>query len=188
MVAVGRRRRSQLRRALIVGAFGLRYSPRVPPTIVFESLAKVLLVLHALAAVVLIGSVGHLGWECLHYLRGRTRNVWLGTVHARVGFVLYAFVFCFGLLAYPTYRVRVRHDVFDPTMPWATNLFDIKEMFGAFGMAAFAALFLMSFAVRPREEADRAMLLPFASIGLLVSAIAIFNSIAGLVLVTFRSI
>lgn len=156
--------------------------------IAFEPFAKLLLVLHALAAVVLAGSVGHLGWECFHYLRGKTRNVWLGTVHARVGFALYTLVFALGMAAYPTYRVRVRHDVFDRTMPWASNLFDIKEMFGAFGLAAFTALFVMSFAVRPREASDQSMLGGFASLGLLVCAISVFNSIAGLILVTYRSL
>lgn len=157
-------------------------------SIAFESFAKVLLVLHAVFAIVLVGSAGHLGWECFHYLRGRTRNVWLGTVHARLGFVLYALVFALGLSAYPTYRVRVRHDVFDRSMPWATNLFDTKEMFGAFGMAAFLALFVMSFAVRPREESDRAMVLPFALLGLLVSFVVGFDTVVGILLVTFRSI
>lgn len=157
-------------------------------TIFLEPLAKLLLLLHAILAIVLLGSVGHLGWECFYFLRGKARNVWLGTVHARVGFVLYAAVFVSGLLAYPTYRVRVRHEVFDRTMYWGSNLFDIKEMWGAFGMAAFAALFVLSFAVRPRDADDRPMLVPFAAIGLLVSAIVIFDVIAGLILVTFRSI
>lgn len=156
--------------------------------IFLEAWAKVLLLLHAVTAIVLIGSVGHLGWECLHYLRGRARNVWLGTVHARLGFAIYALVFLSGLLAYPTYRVRIRHDVFDRTMPWASNLFDIKEMWGAFGMAAFTALFVMSFAVKPRDPSDRPMLVPFAALGLLVSGIVAFDVVAGLLLVTFRSI
>lgn len=156
--------------------------------IAFEGIAKPLLVAHALVAVVLVGSVGHLVWECVRYLRGKPRNVWLATVHARVGFALYALVFALGLMAYPTYRVRIRHDVFDRTMPWASNWFDVKEMFAAFGLAAFAALFAMSFAIRPREEADRAMLPTFAALGLICGGIVVMSSVVGLVLVTYRSL
>jgi hypothetical protein len=151
-----------------------------------ESIVRPLLVLHAVMAIVLLGSVGHLGYESLWYLLGRARNVWLGTVHARVGFVLYVANFLLGLAVYPTFRVRVRHDYFDAHLPWATNLFDTKEIFAAFGLAAFTALFAMSFAVRPRDESDRKMLPIFAGLGLLVSAISIFAALVGIILVTYR--
>ena len=152
-----------------------------------ESVIRPLLLLHALIAVTLLGSVGHLGWECLHYLMGRARNVWLGTVHARVGFALYTANFLLGLAIYPTYRVRVRQEFFDIRMPWATNLFDTKEFLAAFGMAAFAALFLASFAVDPRDENDRAMLPTFAGLGLLVASITIYCAVVGLTLVTYKA-
>lgn len=152
-----------------------------------ESYIRPLLVLHALIAVTLLGSVGHLGWESLHYLVGKSRNVWLGTVHARVGFVLYALNFSLGLIVYPTYRVRVRQQVFDVAMPWATNLFDTKEFAAAFGLAAFAALFVLSFAVRPRDESDRAMLPSFAALGVLVFAITVYCAVVGLTLVTYKA-
>lgn len=160
----------------------------MPPPIFLEGFVKPLLVLHALLAIVLLGSVGHLGYESLWYLLGRARNVWLGTLHARVGFVLYAANFALGVIVYPVFRVRVRHDYFDAHQPWATNLFDTKEMFAAFGLAAFAALFAMSFAVRPRDEGDRAMLPVFAGLGLLVSAVSIFAAVVGIILVTYRGL
>jgi len=158
----------------------------VPSPLFAEPIVRPLLVLHALVAVALLGSVGHLGYESLWYLLGRARNVWLGTVHARVGFVLYSLNFALGLIVYPVFRVRVRHDYFDAKLPWATNLFDTKEMFAAFGLAAFAALFALSFAVRPREPEDAAMLPAFAGLGLLVSAVSIFSGVVGIVLVTYR--
>ena len=154
-----------------------------------ESHVKTLLVLHGLVAMVLVGSAGHLGWESLLWLvRRKARNAWLQVTHARVGAVLYAIQFALGLVIYPTYRVRVRHDVFDVSMPWATNLFDSKEMLAAFGLAAFAALFAMSFAVRPREEADRPMVGVFATLGLLASLVVMYSAVVGLILVTRRSV
>ncbi len=155
-------------------------------SIAFEGIAKPILVAHALFAVALAGSAGHLSWECIGIARGKPRNVWLARTHARVGFVLYSIVFTLGLLAYPTYRVRVRHDVFDRTMPWASNLFDTKEMFAAFGLAAFAAVFALSFAVRPKE--DEAMRPAFAAFGLLAGFVVFFDAVVGLILVTFRSL
>ena len=145
--------------------------------------------LHGLVAMARVGSAGHLGWESLLWLvRRRARNAWLQVTHARVGAVLYAIQFALGLVIYPTYRVRVRHDVFDVSLPWATNLFDSKEMLTAFGLAVFGALFAMSFAVRPREEGDRAMTGVFASLGVVASLVVVYAAIVGLVLVARRPV
>jgi len=159
-----------------------------PTSIFLEPIAKPLLILHAALAVALLGSVVHLGWESVYYLLGRPRSPRLAVIHSRVGFVLYASQFLLGILIYPTYRVRVRHDVFDVRMPWASNLFDTKEMFAAFGLAAFAALFVLSFVVRPREEADRAWLPALGSLGVLVAAITIYSALAGWILVSHRAV
>lgn len=156
--------------------------------IFLESWAKLLLVLHAVTAVVLLGSVGHLGYECWRILRGAPRRAWLARVHARLGFGIYLLQFLLGALAYPTYRVRVRDEVFDPTMPWASNLFDIKEIWAAFGLAAFAALFAISFAVRPGDEQSRPLALAFGGLGVLICGITVFASVSGFVLVTYRSL
>lgn len=154
-----------------------------------EPWAKELLLAHAIVAVILLGSAGHLGWESAAYLaRGRGRNVKLHTIHARTTPILFAIQFSLGLLVYPTYRVRVRHDVFDVRMPWASNLFDTKEMAAAFGLAAAIAIFVMSLAVRPREEADRPLLRTYAALGVLLCLITFYSAIAGWVLVAFRAI
>ena len=157
------------------------------PPLFAEPIVRPLLVAHALVAIVLLGSVGHLGYESLWYLLGKARNVWLGTVHARVGFVLYLTNFLLGLVVYPTFRVRVRHDYFDAKLPWATNLFDTKEMLAVFGLGAFAALFAMSFALRPRDPEDAPMLPAFAALGVIVCGVTIFAAVVGIVLVTWRA-
>lgn len=156
--------------------------------IFLESWAKPLLVAHALVAVALAGSVGHLGFECWKVVRGRVRNAWLLRVHARIGFVLYVLQFAIGAAAYPIYRVRVRHEYFDASLPWATNLFDIKEMYAAFGLAAFAAIFAMSFALKAEDPDQRPLSVGFASLGLLVTGIVFFATASGFLLVSYRSI
>ena len=157
-------------------------------TIFLESWAKPLLVAHALTAVALAGSVGHLGYECWKVVRGSVRNAWLLRVHARIGFALYVLQFAIGALAYPTYRVRVRHEYFDHKLPWVTNLFDIKEMWAAFGLAAFAAIFAMSFALKPEDPDQRPLSVGFASLGLLVTGIVFFAVTSGFLIVSYRSI
>lgn len=157
-------------------------------SIFLESWAKPLLVAHAVTAAALVGSVGHLGFECWKILRGRVRNAWLLRVHARVGFALYVLQFTLGAMAYPTYRVRVRHEHFDVSLPWASNLFDIKEMWAAFGLAAFAAVFAMSFALKPEDPDQRPLSLGFASLGVLVAGIVAFATVSGFLLVSHRSI
>lgn len=157
-------------------------------SIFLEPWAKALLLAHAITAVALVGSTGHLGYECWRVLRGRVRNAWLLRVHARVGFALYVLQFSLGALAYPTYRVRVRHEQFDVSLPWASNLFDIKEMWAAFGLAAFAAVFAMSFALRAEDPDQRPLSVGFASIGVLVTGIVLFASVSGFILVTYRSL
>lgn len=156
--------------------------------IFLEPWAKVLLVAHAVTAVALAGSVGHMGYECWRILRGSLRNAWLLRVHARVGFSLYVLQFVLGALAYPTYRVRIRHDHFDRHLPWLTNLFDVKEMWAAFGLAVFGAVFAMSFALKPEEREQRPLTVGFASLGMLVTAIVLFASVSGYVIVSYRSL
>lgn len=177
-------------RSVATGGFYRRNSLQCAPveSIFLESWAKPLLVAHAVTAVALAGSVGHLGYECWKVLRGRVRNAWLLRVHARVGFALYVLQFVIGALAYPTYRVRVRHEYFDVKMPWLTNLFDVKEMWAAFGLAAFAAVFAMSFALRPEAPDQRPLSVGFASLGLLVTAIVAFATVSGFLIVSYRSI
>lgn len=157
-------------------------------SIFLESWAKPLLVAHAVTAVLLGGSVGHLGYECWKIVRGRVRNAWLLRVHARVGFAIYVLQFTLGAMAYPTYRVRVRHEHFDVSLPWASNLFDIKEMWAAFGLAVFAAVFAMSFALKPEDPDQRPLSVGFASLGLLVAGIVAFATVSGFLLVSHRSI
>ncbi len=161
--------------------------------IILEPYAKALLLAHALASIILAGSSGHLAWEAVHLLRGRPRNVWLALVHARVSFGAFVATYLLGVATYPTYRVRVRFEHFDAEAPWATNLFDMKEMFAAFGLAAAAALFVVSFGLTARGpaaagEVEGIARRTFASLAVVVAAVVLFNVVSGLLLVSVRSV
>jgi hypothetical protein len=103
-----------------------------------EPWARLLVVLHAAAAVVLIGSATHHAVITYGYLRGEAR-VRLGRIYAAVACVAYAATFTLGATAYPTYRYYVRGLYFDRYEVWASNLFDIKENFAARGLSRGAS-------------------------------------------------
>src|SRR5690349_115909 len=105
--------------------------PMSAPVLVDQ--ARLLVVLHAAAAMVLIGATTHHAIVTVGYLRGRT-SVRLGRIYAVVGASAYAVTFLLGLLAYPTFRYQVRGLHLDRDAPWASNLFDIKETFAALGL------------------------------------------------------
>src|SRR5579872_4490896 len=87
-----------------------------------ESLARPLLLVHAVSAAVLVGvTTHHLLWA-RHYARknfGRIRQERLFALVAAVAFV---FTFLLGNVLYPTYKVRVRAEYFDNPQAIADEL------------------------------------------------------------------
>jgi len=63
-----------------------------------------------------------------------------------------------GALIYPAYRIYIRHHYFDPQLPWATGLFEVKEHWGALGLAMFVVFYLLRRTFRPAEEKDKLVL------------------------------
>jgi hypothetical protein len=122
----------------------------------------------------------------LQYHRGRFERAWLEKLHTRILFAAYGATFVLGLLAYPTYRYRVRALYFDREAPWLTNLFDIKEAWAAAGLPLAIALFALGFVLDPRRDRD---LLPFYTfLSGTLALIVGFNLVVGLLVVSYRSI
>ena len=142
-----------------------------------EGLARPLLLLHGLAAAVLVASsTHHLLW-CRSYRRGRFVRVAAERRFAALVAVAFATTFTVGALLYPTYKVRVRAQYFDapgavaavadlaaaqaerlghPSAPpaardltWAGRLFDVKEHWIALGAGAALLLFVLSRRAHP---------------------------------------
>lgn len=117
------------------------------PPLFAEDLATALFVLHALLAFATLGATTHQGILAVGYLRGRVARAALEALYGRILRWIYGFAFLTGALVYPTYRVRVRMEVLDPTAPWASNAFDIKENLGSlvlllvFGLPALRRAF-----------------------------------------------
>src|SRR5262249_3312378 len=128
---------------------------------VLASAAPALVVVHAAAAMVLIGSTTHHAIITVGYLRGHYK-LRLGRIYAATIAAAYATTFALGLLAYPTFRYRVRGLYLDRYAPWASNLFDTKENFAALAAPMVVGVLLLSRVMRPKE--DRSMLACYAAL------------------------
>jgi len=155
------------------------------PDLVFDGVARLLVVLHAIAAIVLVGATTHHALIARAYLRGQYK-VRLGKIYAATIAVTYAITFGFGLLAYPTYRYRVRGLYFDRYERWASNLFDMKENFAALGLPLVVALVVLSRVMNPKT--DRALVGGYAAFAFLLTAIVWFDVITGLLITTTRGV
>lgn len=153
--------------------------------IAFEGAAPALVILHALAAIVLIGATTHHAIIAVGYLRGRYK-VRLGRIYAATIAVAYGITFVLGLFAYPAFRYHVRGLYLDRYEAWASNLFDTKENFAALGLPLVIALFVLSRAIVPSE--DRALVRGYSVLALLAAAIVWFSVIAGLVITQVRGV
>ena len=154
--------------------------------IFLESFANPLLVLHALIAAALLGSCTHAAYELIRYLRDKPRRPALERLHARIIAVLYVVQFSLGALIYPTYRVKVRAMYFDTEFPWASNLFDIKEMFAAFGLGVVLVYVTLSFFYKAHEH--RRLRGFYVFCGLCVTFIVWFAAISGFYLTTLKAV
>lgn len=155
------------------------------PDIFLGGAARFLLVLHALTAIVLIGSTTHHAIIAWGYLRG-TYKVRLGRIYGATIGATYAITIGFGLLVYPTFRYHTRALYLDRYDKWASNLFDMKENFAALGLGPVIALFILSRVMNPKEDAQlRAGYIAFA---FLVCAIVWFDVISGLVITNTRGV
>jgi len=151
------------------------------PDLVFEGGARLLVVLHAAAAIVLVGSTTHQALIAWGYVRGR-HKIRLGKIYAAT----LAITFGFGLLAYPTYRYHVRGLYFDRYEQWASNLFDVKENFAALGLPLVVAVLVLSQVMSPRD--DRGLVAGYAACSFFIMAIVWFDVITGLVITMTRGV
>lgn len=155
------------------------------PELFLGGVARLLLVLHALAAIVLIGATTHHAIIAYGYLRGRAKQR-LGRIYAATIGVAYVITYGFGLLLYPTFRYMTRALYMDRYERWASNLFDMKENFAALGIPLVIGMFLLSRVMKPDE--DRHITIGYAAMAVLTCAIIWFDVIAGYVLTSVKSV
>jgi len=116
------------------------------------------LVLHSIAAVLLLGAVTHQALAMWWPAAQRKAGWWqsLRAVHPEryvpAIVVLFAVVVALGSIAYLPFRSVTRALYLDAHAPWATGLFEIKEHAAAIGLALLPAYWA---AWREPEASDR---------------------------------
>lgn len=123
--------------------------------IFLESAYSFFLLLHLFVTFVLVGSMTHGLFVVIGYLRGKYNRQKLEWLYVRVALWSYVIVYVIGALIYPAYRIYMRQQYFDPQLPWATGLFEVKEHWGAVGLAMFFVLYLLRKNLRPAENKDK---------------------------------
>lgn len=164
---------------------GRSLSCGVVPELFLAGVARLLVVLHAAAAIVLVGSSTHHALISIGYLRG-VYKVRLARIYAATVGVTWLVTFGLGLLAYPSFRYGVRALYMDRYEPWASNLFDIKENFAALGIPLVLCTLFLSRVMQPKE--DRALNLPYSAMAILAAAIVWFDVISGLMITMAKGV
>jgi hypothetical protein len=151
----------------------------------FAGTARLLVILHAAAAIVLIGASTHHAIIACGYVRGRYKPR-LARIYAATSASAYAVTFGLGLLAYPTFRYHVRALYLDRYEPWASNLFETKENFAALGLPVVAIAFGLARALADAD--DRPLVWCYAASAALTAAIVWFDVFSGLAIALARGV
>lgn len=155
-------------------------------SVVFFGARRLLLVLHAGAAIVLIGASTHHALQMRHYLRGDFARQALEKTYAKVISVAYVITFLLGAMVYPSYRVQVRGLYLDRYAPGWSGLFDLKEVYASLTLTVAVGLGALALTLRPNESPALARV--YAMMSLLVCAVVWFDVIAGLLITSVRGL
>jgi hypothetical protein len=120
-----------------------------------EKFYEVLLLAHLFVTIVLVGSLTHNLLVVVKYVRGKFGRQKLEWLYVRVALWSYVIVYVLGALIYPAFRVYIRRDYFDPELPWATGLFEVKEHWGAVGLALFFVYYFLRKNFQPDKEREK---------------------------------
>lgn len=120
-----------------------------------ENVYSPLLLAHLFITFVLVGSMTHNLLIIINYLRGKFGRQRLEWLYIRVSLWAYIVVYIIGALIYPAYRIYIRHEYFDPQLPWATGLFEVKEHWGAVGLALLFVYYFLRKSFEPSKEKEK---------------------------------
>lgn len=151
-----------------------------------EPISKALLFLHLIAAVVALASSVHLLARFWRALRGAYFSQ--ARLHAWILAVSYLTAFILGGSIYPTFRIRVRHDYLDAALPWATGLFEIKELGASIALIPAIGVWLLARSVDFENEQHRPYVVVCMVFAACVFGVLAYNAWTGWYLVTLRSI
>lgn len=151
-----------------------------------EGYYNFLVLLHLLATFVLVGAMTHNLLIVFNYVRGKFGKKKLEHLYVKVSLWSYIIVYIFGTLAYPTFGVNTRAAFLDKTFPWATALFEVKEHWGALGLAFIVVYYLLRKSFQPDEEKHK--LFFYVPLCLLLNLIVWYKVIVGCYLALLRGV
>ena len=145
---------------------------------------KVLMVLHAAAAIVLIGSATHNGILAVRRLVGRPIRRDLQRLYVQILGCAYLTTFALGLVMYPAFRLGVRATLLDEHIPLATGFFEVKEHWLAIGLVILGCYWPMSRDIDVARDSHDAWL--YHTLGIVLAIIVWFAMPTGLFLAAIR--
>lgn len=146
-------------------------------TVFLEGCYNLLVLLHLLVTFILVGAMTHNLLIVFNYVRGKFGKKKLEYLYVKVSLWSYIIVYVFGALAYPAFRINTRAALFDGTFPWATGLFEVKEHWGALGLAFFVVYYLLRKNFQPDQA--RHKLFFYVPLCLLLNVILWYKVIVG---------
>jgi hypothetical protein len=155
------------------------------PEIVFSSTAKLLVVCHAMTAIVLLGAATHqivVAWRA----RGGRLNPRLAYIYAATTLAATVVTVALGALAYPTYRYFTRGLYLDHCAVSVSKTFDVKEDLAVFALAV--AVLVWTTARRMHRHSPRLMFDVYLGASVAIGAIVWFNAVSGFVITVTRGI
>lgn len=167
------------------------------PTVFLGSVGPLLIVLHALLALVLGGASVHQAVIATQVLRGRPLRGRLARLYSLIALCAYLMTLLSGALVYPRYRYFVRGLYLDRYAPWASNLFDFKENLATLGLPLAIGAFIIARELAPASPAAprptpppglQAVRLLYGLFALGTSLISVFNIVAGLLCTSVRGV
>lgn len=123
-----------------------------------EKFYVILLLVHLFVTFVLVGSMTHNLIIVIGYLRGKFARQKLELRYVKISLWSYIIVYVTGVLIYPAYKIYIRNTYFDPELPWATGLFEVKEHWGALALAFLFVYYFLRKSFRPDEEKQKLFL------------------------------
>jgi hypothetical protein len=182
--------------------------------IFLEAYARPLLVVHAISAAVLVGATTHHFLWARRYRDRRFQRLAGERTFAAVAACAFVATFLLGNLLYPTYKVRVRAELFDnpaaateeaqlrdrqhqavgarppavarTPLSRVARLFDVKEHWVALGCAASLLLLCLSRLAHPKEHPS---VLPlYLGLSLFQCGAAWLGAVIGLVTASVRAV
>ena len=145
--------------------------------IFLEKFYEFLLLLHLFVTFVLVGAMTHNLLIVNDYVCGKFNRRKRELLYVKISLYSYVIVYVLGALIYPAFRVYIRGATFDPLIPWATGLFEVKEHLGALGLAFFFVYYIMRKNFDPQTEKEKLFL--YVPLCFLLNIIVWYKTIVG---------